>query len=109
MRRVRILYKNEEAGVLAQLDDGTFTFIYDDHWINDISKPDISLTLPKAVRAFHSEHLFSFFFNMLPEGSNRQVVCRLNRIDETDDFSLLMATAKWDNIGAVTVRPMDNG
>jgi serine/threonine-protein kinase HipA len=40
---------------------------------------------------------------MLPEGSNKQVVCRFCRIDEDDYFGLLLATAKGDTIGAVTV------
>jgi len=103
MRKAKILYKEEEAGVLTQHDDGSFTFNYTDNWIDDINKPDISLTLPKAEKEFHSQYLFPFFYNMLPEGSNKQVVCKLNRIDQTDCFGLLMATAKNDNIGAVRV------
>jgi serine/threonine-protein kinase HipA len=46
---------------------------------------------------------------MLPEGSNKQVVCKLNRIDREDYFGLLMTSAKNDSIGAVTVRKIDNG
>jgi serine/threonine-protein kinase HipA len=52
---------------------------------------------------YHSKHLFPFFYNMLPEGSNKQVVCRFWRIDEDDYFGLLLTTAKNDTIGAVTV------
>jgi serine/threonine-protein kinase HipA len=40
---------------------------------------------------------------MLPEGSNKQVACKLNRIDPEDSFGLLMVTAKNDSIGAVRV------
>ena len=40
---------------------------------------------------------------MLPEGTNRQIACKLNRIDREDHFGLLMATAKYDSIGAVRV------
>lgn len=103
MRQARILYKKMEAGVLTQHDDGSFTFKYDDSWINDTSKPGISLSLPKHKMEYHSKSLFPFFYNMLPEGSNKQLVCKLNRIDEHDFFGLLMATAKNDNIGAVNV------
>lgn len=102
MRKAKILYKDEEAGVLTQHDDGSFTFNYNDTWMVN-NKPDISLTLPKIKQAFHSKFLFPFFYNMLPEGSNKQVVCKLNRIDQTDYFSLLMTTAKQDSIGAVRV------
>jgi serine/threonine-protein kinase HipA len=40
---------------------------------------------------------------MLPEGSNKQVVCKYNRIDKSDYFGLLTTTAKNDNIGAIRV------
>lgn len=103
MRKAKILFKDEEAGVLTQLDDGSFIFSYNDAWMSDSSKPDISLTLPKVGQEFGSEFLFPFFYNMLPEGSNKQVVCKLNKIDQTDYFGLLMTTAKYDSIGAVRV------
>lgn len=103
MRRAKILYKDEEAGELIQHDDGSFTFRYHDQWLADSSKPGISLTLPKTEKEFHSTFLFPFFYNMLPEGTNKQVACKLNRIDLSDDFGLLMLLAKEDSIGAVRV------
>lgn len=103
MRKAKILFKDEEAGVLTQLDDGSFLFSYNDDWMSDSSKPDISLSLPKVGQEFRSKFLFPFFYNMLPEGSNKQVVCNLNKIDQTDYFGLLMTTAKYDSIGAVRV------
>jgi serine/threonine-protein kinase HipA len=108
MRQARILFKNDEAGVLTQHDDGSFSYRYHDDWITDSNKPSISLTLPKHEEDFHSKHLFPFFYNMLPEGSNKQVVCRLNRIDIDDDFGLLLTTGKIDTIGAVRVIKVDN-
>lgn len=108
MRVAKILYKDEEAGVLTQHDDGSFTFRYHNSWINDTGKPAISLTLPKSEQEYHSKFLFSFFYNMLPEGSNKQVVCKHNRIDQNDYFGLLMTTAKIDSIGAVTVVKKEN-
>lgn len=96
-----------EAGILIQHDDGSFTFRYNDSWVNDISKPNISLTLPKQQQEYHSRNLFSFFYNMLPEGSNKQVVCKLNRIDMSDYFGLLLTTAKYDNVGAVRVSKIE--
>lgn len=103
MRRSKVFYKGEEAGSLTQLDDGTFTFRYHDLWMTDNGKPAISLTLPKTTQEYRANFLFPFFYNMLPEGSNKQVVCRLMRIDENDYFGLLLTTAKYDTIGAVTV------
>ena len=103
MRQATILYKNMEAGELIQHDNGSFTFRYNDSWMNDDSKPYISLTFSKQQQEYHSKYLFPFFYNMLPEGSNKQIVCKLNRIDTSDYFGLLLTTAKNDNIGAVRV------
>ncbi len=107
MRAARILFKGQEAGVLTQQDDGTFIFQYHTSWVDDSSKPAISLTLPKTARTYYSRYLFPFFYNMLPEGSNKQVVCRLNRLDKTDYFGLLLTIAETDTIGAVTVSKID--
>ncbi len=103
MRRAKILYKNQEAGILVQQDNGVFTFKYDNLWFSDETKPAISLTLPKSQQEYHSDFLFPFFYNMLPEGSNKQIVCKLNRLDLNDHFGLLLTTAKSDNIGAIKV------
>lgn len=103
MRKAVVVYKEEEAGILMQHDDSSFTFRYNDNWMADPNKPSISLTLPKSQQEFNSKFLFSFFYNMLPEGSNKQVVCKYNRIDKDDYFGLLMTIAKNDSIGAVRV------
>lgn len=108
MRSARILFKNENAGILTQSDDGSFIFRYHDEWLANPNKPSISLTLPKTEKEFQSQYLFPFFYNMLPEGSNKQVVCKLNRIEPDDYFGLLMTTAKNDSIGAVTVTKIEN-
>lgn len=104
MTRATVYFKSEEVGELIQHDDATFTFSYNKLWVADKSKPAISLTLPKAIREHKATYLFAFFFNMLPEGANKQVVCKHLRIDPDDSFSLLLETAQYDTIGAVTVR-----
>jgi len=108
MRQAKIFFKEEEAGLLAQHDDGSFTFRYHDAWMVNSDKQCISLTLPKNQQEFHSKYLFPFFFHMLPEGSNKQVICKYMRIDPDDYFGLLMTTAKNDSIGAVRVVKIDH-
>lgn len=108
MRQARILFKDEEAARLKQLDDGSFEFFYTDLWLEKSDKPQISPTFPKRKEGYRSEHLFPFFHNMLPEGINRETVCFLERIDESDDFGILMTTAMNDTIGAVRVVKIDN-
>ena len=109
MRKAKVIYKNEWAGTLAQNSKGNFEFSYNESWVNDTSKPPVSLTLPKQKESFRSEYLFPFFYNMLPEGTNKQMVCYNLRIDENDYFGILMATAKSDAIGAVRIiKVIDN-
>jgi HipA-like protein len=103
MRKAAILYKQEVAGELWQNDEASFVFRYLDTWFDNPQKPAISLTLPKKQKEYTSEHLFPFFYNMLPEGSNKQVVCTQNRIDESDNFGLLLSVGATDTIGAVNI------
>ena len=103
MRQAKVFYKGEEAGVLTQNDDGSFTFNYHNNWLVDITKPAISLTLPKNKQKYEMGYLFPFFYNMLPEGTNKKVVCRRFKIDENDHFSLLVSTAQVDTVGAITI------
>lgn len=107
MRKAKVIYKDEEAGILTQEDDGSFKFRYHPIWLSNREKPSVSLTLPKQEEAFTSEYLFPFFFNMLPEGSNKKTVCFQARIDESDNFGLLLTTAKHDTIGAVRIEKME--
>lgn len=103
MRIAQILYKGERAGVLTQLDNGRFHFSYNEDWLNDDSKPSISLTLPKNQKEFDSETLFPFFYHLLPEGVNKRMICKTYKIDEDDAFGILLKASKIDTIGAVTI------
>ena len=104
MRQANVYYKGDLAGWLSQFDDGSFVFEYTEQWFENTNKPSISLSLPKSKRIYKLEFLFHFFYSMLPEGTNKQTVCKLKRIDSSDYFGLLMATATHDTIGAVTVQ-----
>ncbi|MBM3456548.1 MAG: phosphatidylinositol kinase [Bacteroidetes bacterium] len=108
MRSGQVLYKNELAGNLVQLDDGSFIFRYEQQWLNDSSKPSISLTMPKNKIEFQSFTLFPFFFNLIPEGVNKQLICKKKRIDLDDYFGILLEVAGGDTIGAVKVIKMND-
>lgn len=106
MRQAAILYKGTEAGVLQQHDDGSFTFHYLDSWLADPNSPPVSLTLPRSQQEYHSPYLFPIFYNMIPEGTNRLAVCKAERLDTDDYFGILMATARYDTVGAITVKKL---
>jgi serine/threonine-protein kinase HipA len=106
MRSGQVFYKNELAGELSQLDNGSYIFRYDERWLNDGSKPPISLTLPKTNMEFQSSTLFPFFFNLIPEGVNKRLICTKKRIDFNDYFGILLEVAGGDTIGAVKIIKM---
>jgi len=108
MRRLAVYYNDTEAGILAEKYPGAgYTFQYKEEYLNS-KLPPVSATLPMQSAVYNSEHLFPFFSNMLPEGANRRVICRSQRIDEDDFFGLLEAMADKDFIGAVNIRRISN-
>jgi serine/threonine-protein kinase HipA len=94
------------AGTLEKGADGIYRFRYEDDYFYDNSRPSISLTLPKTIQAYESTDLFPFFYGLLAEGVNKDIQCRLLKIDEEDDFTRLLKTAGEDTIGAVTVKEL---
>ena len=105
--RVMKIYRNGVlAGLLSEENRKSYVFRYDEGYFNDSTKPAISLTLPKSKIEYTSHYLFPFFFNMLSEGVNRKLQSIQLKIDEEDNFGLLMATAQYDTIGAITVKPI---
>jgi len=106
MRKAEVYRNGNLAGELIQMNKNSYIFRYNDPYFFNDSFPAISLTLPKNQQEYKSDHLFSFFFNMLSEGVNRKLQCRQLKIDETDYFGLLLETAKYDTIGAITIKPV---
>ncbi|MCL2327641.1 MAG: HipA N-terminal domain-containing protein [Bacteroidetes bacterium] len=106
MRKAQIFVRTVLAGELSEVSTQEYVFRYDDTYFNNPTLPAISLTLPKTQQEFRSSYLFPFFFNMLSEGSNRISQARLLKIDENDNFGILLATAQTDTIGAITVKPI---
>lgn len=106
MRAVEVYRNNNLAGILTETSQRNFVFKYTNAYFNDIQKPAISLTLPKTQQEYLNNILFPFFFNMLSEGVNKKIQSLQLKIDENDYFGLLMATAQFDTIGAVSIKPL---
>lgn len=99
------VYLNDKlAGILERTDKGLYLFRYEDDYFRNEQAPAISLTLPKSAQVHVHDELFPFFQGLLAEGVNKEIQCRLLRIDERDDFTRLLRTAGEDTIGAVTVK-----
>ncbi|RZK32853.1 MAG: phosphatidylinositol kinase [Hymenobacter sp.] len=81
-----------------------YLFEYNPDYFADPGAPAISLTLPKSRQTYLSLVLFPFFSGLLTEGTNHSIQVRALQLDERDEFSLLLATAQRQTIGAITVR-----
>ncbi len=106
MRQALVLSNNIVAGRLIETDEGRYVFRYDEDYLFNSELRAISLAFPKRKEEYVSDELFPFFFNMLSEGSNKALQCRTLKIDENDSFGLLLATAKYDTIGAITIQDL---
>ena len=95
------------AGYLEKLGPDEYCFTYVETYLADSLLLSISLTLPKVKTKHESPVLFSFFTGLLAEGINKDIQCRLLKIDEADDFTRLLKTAGEDTIGAITVKEIN--
>lgn len=106
MRQCEVYVHGIKAGILTEDDNREYFFTYDPSYLSGSKNPPVSLTLPLRKESYHSPYLFPSFFNMLSEGENRQMQSQLLHIDAEDDFGILLATAQYDTIGAITVKPI---
>jgi HipA-like protein len=95
------------AGYLEKRAPDDYRFTYTDSYLADTALPSISLTLPRTKAEHQSPVLFSFFSGLLAEGINKDIQCRLLKIDEEDDFTRLLKTAGEDTIGAITIKEIN--
>lgn len=101
-----VYINNVLAGVIVENNRNDYIFRYDNTYYQNRSNPPVSLTLPLTRQEHRSTHLFPFSSNMLSEGSNRRIQSRFLKIDENDNFGLLLATAQYDTPGAITIKPI---
>lgn len=103
MRKCTVRIHGIEAGVLTENDNPReYVFRYHKDYLAK-KLPPVSLSMPLREEEYRSEILFPYFFNLLSEGENRAMQASLLHIDKDDDFGILMATAGYDTVGAVTV------
>lgn len=107
-RAGQVFFGDREAGRLEELIDEVgalagYRFAYDPDYLAGGSP--LSFNLPLSEQPYESDHLPSFFENLVAEGWMRQLQSREQHIDENDKFGLLLANGR-DLVGAVTVLPV---
>ncbi len=106
MRKCKVFVNGVEAGLLKEeLNPRQYTFQYLQEYV-ERALPPVSLSLPLRYGEYRSNVLFPYFFNILSEGENRALQAALLGIDKDDDFGILLATARYDTPGTVTVSPI---
>jgi serine/threonine-protein kinase HipA len=104
--KAAVKYNGIFAGILEKTLRG-YAFIYDKEYERNGGRP-VSITMPFTQNPFENKMLFPVFINLLSEGSNKKMQCRLLKIAEDDYFNLLLATAKFETIGPLTIEPLVN-
>lgn len=106
MPKAGVFNNGELAGIVEKTASDHYLFTYNDEYFVNRDKSPISLSFPKTQKQYEANELFPFFYGMLTEGINKDIQCRLLKIDEDDDFTRLIKTAGEDTIGAITVKEL---
>jgi serine/threonine-protein kinase HipA len=101
-----VLFNNTLVGFLSREDD-IYSFSYDKDFLNSEAAFPIAWSLPLQKAPFRASKLFPFFEGLVAEGWMLQVQSQIQKIDERDYFSLLLANGK-DLIGGVRIIPRAN-
>lgn len=104
MKKLSVFFNKTKAGHLIKESDNSYLYSYLPEYLADDKNPSIAFEFPKTSKPYCAKKLFPFFFNMLPEGKNKDIICRSKGIDKDDDFELLIATADLDRIGAISLK-----
>ena len=103
------VYRNKTfAGLLIKISSEEYFFQYDTDYLEKDNAKAISLNFPLQEKEFKSNHMFPFFFNMLAEGSMKDLQCKQLKIDKDDNFSRLLKTTNMNTIGSITLEEIIN-
>lgn len=105
MRRARILYGDDFAGMLTETDDGDFVFEYDADYVRKFPAQFLTFTMPVRPQPYQDKRLFPFFEGLIPEGWLLDIASQSWKLSPNDRMGLLLACCQ-NCIGAVSVIPI---
>ena len=108
MQEANVYRNDKEIGLLQKDDVGVYHFQYSTDYIKNEEALSISVHFPLKEEAFSSDILFPFFFNLLAEGSIKEMQCRELKIDPEDNFTRLIKTTEFNTIGSITLKEVQN-
>ena len=92
------------VGSLSPNRHGAVRFAYDRDWIEDISAPPISFSVPKGPQSFRPRLCLPFFEGLLPEGAQRDGAAAGLGVSPTNTFRLLAGMGA-EVAGALSLLP----
>ena len=107
MRRARIFYKEIEAGILTEKDDGDYVFQYHKDYVLKYNDKFLTFTMPVRIEEFVERRLFPFFDGLIPEGWLLNIATKNWKLNSNDRMGLLLACCQ-NCIGAVSVQPFNS-
>lgn len=104
MERLNVFFGRALVGVMGLDGRFRFNFRYDEAWRSDPDSFPLSISLPLQEAVFPHETAGSFFANLLPESTVRDVVARRLGISERNDF-LMLKHIGGECAGAISILP----
>jgi serine/threonine-protein kinase HipA len=110
---LRVLLYDKPIGTLAHLSGDKNLFTFDEAYINESSRPILSLSFKDFAGDLITEikmtrtRLPPFFSNLLPESPLREYLAKRAHINPQHEFFLLWALGQ-DLPGAVTIQPTNH-
>jgi len=101
MRRGKVFYKDEFAGIIEEDANGV-SFTYDKEYLKKENAVPISLTMPLQKEPYTDKVMLPFFDNLIPEGWLLEIAEQNWKVNPRDRIGLLLAFCA-DTIGAVSV------
>ena len=101
MRECKVYVHDVEAGLLQETDDREYVFTYHDDYQGD----PVCLAMPVRQKVYRSDHKMSggTAVGKTPSGQENS---DSDTLIYKDDFGIMLATAQYDTIGAVTIKPV---
>lgn len=105
MRRGKVYYNEDLAGILTETNEGEYVFQYEENYVKEHSSDFLTFTMPVTEKPYTDKRFFPFFEGLIPEGWLLDIASKSWRINPNDRMGLLLACCQ-NCIGAVSVVPI---
>lgn len=102
MRKAKVFYNSNLAGVLTENNEGEYIFQYNTEYVKNHSEDFINFTMPVREESYKDNRLFPYFEGLIPEGWLLDIASNNWKINQNDRMGLLLACCR-NCIGAVSV------